>query len=148
MINSRAKGASGEREAIKLLADFLGDETIKRNLQQTRDGGHDINGLTLDYWAIEIKRCKKPELLAWWKQACNQAAKAGKMPALLYRLDRQQWRAVIPLVELANITHDLSDYDFTITTSIEAFCSIVRESKEYQTNMVMVDKILSNAVEH
>ena len=47
-INSRAKGAAGEREFCKELAEHLGDalvEPLKRNLEQTRNGGHDILGL-------------------------------------------------------------------------------------------------------
>ena len=63
---SRTKGASAERELIKLLEDHLGDIvhqqnlSLQRNLEQTRSGGHDVIGL--DDIAIEVKRQEKLQL--------------------------------------------------------------------------------------
>ena len=44
MVNSQRKGASAEREVAGLIALNLGIK-LKRNLEQTRGGGH---GLVLD----------------------------------------------------------------------------------------------------
>ena len=89
---SRTKGANGEREALKLLGEELG-VMLTRNLQQTREGGGDC--LCINGFAIEIKRQERLSRPAWWKQACEQAARIGVEPMLLYRRSREPWRAFI-----------------------------------------------------
>jgi len=42
-INSRNKGAAGEREVAKIIENLLGLE-CKRNLDQWRSGGFDLEG--------------------------------------------------------------------------------------------------------
>ena len=42
-VSERRKGADGERELAKLLYDRLGVE-LKRNLEQSRNGGYDLEG--------------------------------------------------------------------------------------------------------
>ena len=32
----------------------------------------------------------------WWRQACNEANEAGRLPILFYRRSREPWRAVLP----------------------------------------------------
>lgn len=107
-INSRSKGASGEREFSRLLFDELGVR-VTRNLTQTRDGGHDLivasdpgspTTCFLQRFAIEIKRhaaAKPSDLEGWWQQAIKQAGNAEKMPLLAYRTDRAQWLIRVPL---------------------------------------------------
>ena len=89
---SRSKGQRGEREALKLLGDELG-EILQRNITQTREGGADC--LQVRGWAIEIKRCERLSRPAWWRQACKQAEKEGVEPMLLYRRSREPWTAWI-----------------------------------------------------
>lgn len=93
-IMQRRKGANGEREFINMLRDDFGIEAT-RNLDQTREGGADIVGV--GEWAIEVKRAKEPKINTWWAQACEQAEKINKIPALAYRLDHQAWRVIFPL---------------------------------------------------
>ena len=84
-INSRNKGASGERECIKAIYDLTGIE-LKRNYSQTAWGGHDLIGL--DDWAIEVKRYAVAETASkksWWQQAVQQAKRVGKSPVVIYR---------------------------------------------------------------
>lgn len=88
----RRKGAAAEREVLKLLGAELG-EILVRNLQQTREGGADC--LAVRGYAIEIKRQEALSRPAWWRQACEQAAKVGAEPMLLYRRNREQWKAFI-----------------------------------------------------
>ena len=90
---SRTKGQSGERELAGLLAGLTGHD-VRRRVRNHR-GDDDLVGLP--GWALECKRYKAapPALVAqWWQQAAAQAQAAGCEPALFYRADRGQWRAV------------------------------------------------------
>lgn len=94
MTSSRRKGKAGELEVADLLRDLLGT-AVTRNLTQARDGGHDLIGLP--GWSAEVKRAAKPRIVEWWNQTVGQAN--GAKPALLYRVDRRHWRAVVALAD-------------------------------------------------
>ena len=136
-INSRAKGAAAERELIGELAEWLGDwvkEQVKRNLEQTRNGGHDLVGL--GKWAVEVKRyaeAGEADIARWWEQASSQAELVGKVPALAYRLDRRSWRVRIPMNVVMEGFGDAS-IDWTVELSLRAFCGVVRESIDVQVS--------------
>jgi len=115
-INSRNKGAEGERSVAKIWFDLTGIK-LERNLDQWRSGGYDLEGL--DGWAIEVKRAKKPLLNQWWQQTCEQAAKNQLKPVLWYRLDNQKWRVVVP-------SHVLNP-DFTLEEGLEYTCEMSPE---------------------
>jgi hypothetical protein len=90
----RTKGAAGERELIKLLAQDLGLD-LERNLDQVRCGGADILGV--DGWIIEVKRCEVLAKDMWWKQVQKAALKyPHKTPAVAYRRSRQSWVFMLP----------------------------------------------------
>ena len=105
MTNSRAKGASAEREVFKILSAGLGFQ-VERNLEQTRAGGADT---TINRWAIEVKRQEVTLLNAWWQQAVEQAQRLNKsprasgyatVPMLIYRRSRMPWRAIVFVADL------------------------------------------------
>lgn len=129
-INSRAKGAQAERSFIKELSEYLGDaltEPMKRNLEQTRKGGHDIVGL--DGFAIEIKRYKRikeGDIVKFWAQAVDQAKRVDAEPVLAYREDFCSWRVRIPWGFMMDEDWD-EDVDFTLELSLKAFATLVRE---------------------
>ena len=90
---SRRKGIVGEREALKELGGELG-VLLHRNLTQTRFGGADCT--LVKGFAIEIKRKEDLSRGTWWGQAVRQAeAIGGVEPMLLYRRNREPWRAFI-----------------------------------------------------
>lgn len=136
-INSRAKGAAAERELIAELRDYLGETltaNMKRNLEQSRKGGHDIAGL--DGWAIEVKRYNKlteSDIARFWeRQAVDQAWKVDARPALAYRADHRPWRVRVPMVLVRDIDADwkTSDqwlYIWTVDVGLQAFASLVLE---------------------
>lgn len=131
-INSRAKGAAGEREFIKELGLWIGDDLVaplKRNLEQTRTGGHDIVGL--EGWAIEIKRyrvIKEGDIAKFWEQAIEQAQRIGAKPVLAYREDFRSWRVRMAMGDLMPDGLYLNNgVEWTAELSMEAFGSIVRE---------------------
>lgn len=137
-INSRAKGAAAERQLIIELREHLGDEIagqMKRNLEQSRKGGHDIAGL--DGWALEVKRYKsftETELARIWeRQVIDQAWKINARPALAYKGDYKPWRFRVPIALLRD--HDSPWGEgvdwlpmWTADIGIEAFSSLVREA--------------------
>lgn len=126
--SQRRKGANGERELVRLLGDELGRDVV-RNINQVRDGGHDLLGVSP--FAIECKRAAKPELRKWWVQTVDQAIQVHMKPALAYRLDRQGWQVLVPLGDLApdKFPTYVWEYDlrFAATLSLPAFCTLVRE---------------------
>lgn len=137
-INSRAKGAGAEREFCRLIHAHLG-VVLVRNLEQSRNGGHDLIApgedpisAALNGFAIECKRYRRvtPGLLAqFWKQAEEQAGKVGKIPVLAYRADRQDWNVVIPLHAVnGGVFERWSGLQWTATITAEAFCALVRET--------------------
>ena len=94
---ARSKGQEGEREVIRLLAPIVeevcGQEsTLSRNLNQTREGGHDIVGL--DWLAIEVKRQETLDVENWWRQTLRQAGDKRE-PVLIYRQNRKSWHVVM-----------------------------------------------------
>lgn len=127
-INSRVKGRAGERELIgelkRLLPGALTDN-LERNLTQTRNGGHDILGL--DGWAVEVKRYAEfapADMLNCWEQTVEQARKEGAAPALCYRADRREWRAVVRASDVMQV--EVSNaYMFTMDMSLPMFARIV-----------------------
>lgn len=137
-INSRQKGAAAERQLIGDLRDHLGDEIgsqMKRNLEQSRKGGHDIAGL--DGWALEVKRYKsfsESELSRIWeRQVIDQAMKISARPALAYKADYKPWRFRVPIALLRAHDSPWNEGDdwlpaWTADIGIEAFSSLVREA--------------------
>lgn len=125
-MNSRQKGARGEREFISAFKEAAGsDIELSRNLEQTRSGGFDIVGL--DDWAPEIKRYAEatPALIkGWWEQAVEQSTER-KSPVLAYRADRRDWRVVIRASELTDIITGDGIED-TVEMSMPAWIKILR----------------------
>lgn len=107
----RSKGAKAEREVLKLLGEELG-VMLTRNLQQTREGGADC--LCVKGFAIEVKRQERLSRPTWWRQACEQAGRVGAEPMLLYRRNREKWKALIHTV----------DGEYREGTLIDAACAI------------------------
>lgn len=123
-INSRNKGAAGEREVAKIIDDLLGVK-VERNLDQWRAGGYDLVGLA--GWAIEVKRAKKPLLNQWWAQTVEQAKINELKPVLFYRLDNQKWRVVVPMNLISRGITETTDLDYCAELSPEGFATLYRE---------------------
>lgn len=135
--NSRAKGAAAERELAKRVEQELGVK-LARNLEQSRSGGHDLEPVgesataeALRRFAIECKRhtaITPAKLADFWRQAEEQATKAGRVPALAYRADRQDWRICVPLSAVNNtVFGEWGGVAWAAEMSVPAFCALVRE---------------------
>lgn len=105
-INIRQKGATGEREVVKMLNGIIRDvmvtlnfdedkiiaatDSVQRNQNQTAVGGNDLTntfGLS-----IEVKRQEQLALGTWWAQTCAAANRNNELPVLLYRQNRKPWK--------------------------------------------------------
>ena len=138
MANSRSKGKAGELELAKLLRDELGIE-VTRNLEQTRNGGHDLMGLPMI--ALEVKRQEHIKLTDWWLQTKEQANITNRIPVLAYRKSRQPWRFRLPMLVVMPdlfIAHmepgeyPIPDWaenlEYTTELEFEGFCFWLREN--------------------
>lgn len=120
----RTKGQSGERELLKLLGEHLGCE-FKRKVRQHKD---DPDAVILGLWAVEIKRrASRPDIAAWWAQACRQAEAVKKLPLLAYRLDRQPWRFVVAMQHLA-VEYSGQPIGMYATLGLEEAVLVIREA--------------------
>lgn len=93
-INSRAKGANGERQAAKWLYYNLKlNAKPERNLEQVRSGGGDL--IDIGCFCIEVKRCEKLQIIKWWNQALKSAEDRNEEPVLMYRRNKESWKFIV-----------------------------------------------------
>lgn len=98
-INSRAKGAAGERE----LAQYLRDHGFEARRGQQFHGGPGSPDVVTDLKDVhfECKRVEKGSLYDWLAQAVRDAA--GKIPVVAHRRNREEWVAILPLNDLLEL---------------------------------------------
>ena len=137
-LKSRNKGKGYEYEIAKELHNQLGI-TFQRELEQTREKNlGDLYTDDCDFpFVIECKRRKSGVDPKWWDQVCTAAEQAGdnKMPALFYRLDRQQTRVRLPVQAMTYLAFfimsgDLAekhDWRYACEMDIDTFCYVARE---------------------
>ena len=89
-IDSRDKGARGERDAITLIADHLGiDPSRLRTPGEPADRG-DLGGLPDT--TLEVKNCQALDVLAWIRQCeAAQARNGHTFGATLVRRPGGHW---------------------------------------------------------
>lgn len=125
---SRNKGARGEREICRMLADNLGGEYNRLLKQYQQSQLADIEQLVGPY-SIEVKNCATLNLKTWWKQALEAADKRGAVPCLAYKITRAGWRFVVPMPEAWASGHQWGrDLQYTQTLYPEGFFLRVREA--------------------
>ncbi len=134
---SRAKGQTGEREISTILRDQTGWD-VRRRVRQ-HDGDSDLEGVP--GWSVEVKRhrtASRGDIAGWWRQTVAQAERAGAVPVLFFRADRDTWRAVWPLAAL--LTHQTADYwrayEWTAEGAIAAWAAAARESRPDQQSVL------------
>lgn len=91
-INSRQKGAAGEREAAK----FLREEgyTESRRGQQFSGSNGDADVVGVDGLHLEIKRVEKLNIDDALNQSINDAID-GEIPVVMHRKNRTSWKITI-----------------------------------------------------
>lgn len=105
---SKTKGKTGEREVATIFRARLHNaETalgythrVSAGIKRTsgmaaNDGGSDLVGIPMV--CVEVKRCEKLAINAWWEQARSQAIiehGTDKSALLIYRKSRMVWQAM------------------------------------------------------
>ena len=110
-INSRAKGASGEREFCQWLKESLILSFLpERNLEQVRSGGSDV--INVEPFFFEVKRVENLDLFKAWSQVVNSARSnaqrkgtarngtliyetGGVLPVVAFRQNKADWEFLI-----------------------------------------------------
>lgn len=105
-INSRRKGASGEREAAKALMDALG---INARRGQQFSGSPDSPDVVLDLpLHLEVKRVERLNVQMAMDQATKDA-KGIKPPVVMHRRNRTPWLVTVRLVDLLSVAKTLCE---------------------------------------
>lgn len=95
MPNIRKKGAAAELEFCHRFSPFF-DHPLKRNLNQTREGGSDVEGSFP--FCIEIKRVEdtsQGNKNSWWRQV-TACVREGEIATVAFRPGRSPWRFLMP----------------------------------------------------
>lgn len=98
-INSRQKGAQGERE----FAAVLKEVGIEARRGQQFSGSKDSPDVVCDLTGVhfEVKRVQAGNLYAWLAQA--QRDGAGKVPVVAHRRNQKDWVAILPMSDLLTL---------------------------------------------
>ena len=95
MVNSRNKGAAGERE----LANYLKEKGFPASRGQQHAGGSDSPDVRCDALSFlhpEVKRTERFRLYPALEQAINDAGE-GQTPVVIHRQNGKGWVAVLRL---------------------------------------------------
>lgn len=129
MVNSRAKGKSGELEVVHMIRDNLGIK-CNRQYKQNAEAGHgDIEQLIGPY-LIECKNhSTQSGMKAWWQQVVTAAAahKDNPVPCLAYKVLRKGWRFVVPIPDAWDTGYQWArEIQYTMTLHPDGFYLMVR----------------------
>ena len=127
---SRNKGAAFERQIAKELFLLTGI-AFKRNLDQYQSKGLDDLRADDPAWpfAMELKRVAEGVTCrtGWKAQAQIAAVAAGKMPAVVFRFDRQETRVAVQWVALAKAYGPPVGPDEWVEMTLEGLAFLARE---------------------
>lgn len=94
MINSRQKGALGEREFAKKMKEYGFD--CRRSQQFCGKGGESADVIGLPFIHCEVKRVEKLNIDEALEQATRDC-KAGRIPVVFHRKNNKKWKATLDL---------------------------------------------------
>lgn len=140
MVNIRDKGQRAEREAVQFFNDIY-DEVhrllaiplppkpiAQRRQNQSAVGGADIDN-TCRY-AVEIKNHATLQVNTWWKQCVASAAETGRIPVLMYKVERKGWKVVLDMnpavYDVGEFPHYINKRPIRATIELEDFREIFR----------------------
>lgn len=98
-MNSRQKGAAGERELANVLKGY-GYDTRRGQQYSGINGDADVVGIPGLH--IECKRVEKLNLDAALEQS-KRDAREGEMPVVIHRKNRQEWKVTLSLKDFIEL---------------------------------------------
>ena len=110
MVNSRAKGARGERELAKLIREMFG--VGARRGQQFCGANGDADVVGIEGVHIEAKFVENLNLGKAFEQSVRDAEKKKELPVVIHKKSRKPWMITLrfeDLPELANIISKLKE---------------------------------------
>lgn len=98
--SERNKGARGEREVVAIYRSFFPDERVQRaggGAQETLDL------IRVPGAVVSVKRQETLRLPLWIREADAAVDGLGLVPIIAFRSSRMEWRADLPLRDLARL---------------------------------------------
>lgn len=105
-MNSRQKGAAGERELANLLKEY-GYDTRRGQQYSGANGDADVVGIPGLH--IECKRVEKLNLDAALDQS-KRDAREGEMPVVIHRKNRQEWKVTLSLKDFMKLYKEVEEW--------------------------------------
>lgn len=105
-MNSRNKGAAGERELSNILKGY-GYDT--RRGQQFCGANGDADVVGIPGLHIECKRVEKLNLDTALEQSKRDARK-GEMPVVIHRKNRQEWKVTLSLKDFMKLYKEVEEW--------------------------------------
>lgn len=105
-MNSRQKGAAGERELANLLKEY-GYDTRRGQQYSGINGDADVVGIPGLH--IECKRVEKLNLDTALEQSKRDARK-GEMPVVIHRKNRQEWKVTLSLKDFMKLYKEVEEW--------------------------------------
>lgn len=100
-INSRQKGAAGERELAKFLREHGYDGAYRGQQFQGGKDSPDVVCPGLEMFHFECKRVEAGSPYEWYAQAQRDCG--GKVPVVAHRRSRQDWIVVLSLADFLSL---------------------------------------------
>lgn len=140
MVNIRDKGQRAEREAVQFFNDIyaevhelLGIPLPPKPIAQRRQNQSAVGGADIDNtcrYAVEVKNHATLQVNMWWKQCVSSAAESGRIPVLMYKVERKGWKVVMCLnpavYDVAEFQHYIRKEPIRCTIELEDFREIFR----------------------
>lgn len=102
MINSKQKGKKGELE----VANYLKSKGLTARRTQQYCGTEGTSDVVCDQWPsvhIEVKRNEQLNVEKALQQAINDSKSTNKLPIVVHRKNREQWKVTLLLDDFIEI---------------------------------------------
>lgn len=106
-MNSRQKGAAGERELSRKLEEVFGIKCRRSQQFCGANGDSDVVGIPGVH--IECKRVEKLNIHEAVKQAVSDSSKTGGVPVVCHRKNREEWLLTVRLDDAMKLFDALKD---------------------------------------
>lgn len=108
MVNSRAKGAAGEREFAALLRRHGWDHAKRGQQRSGLEQADVVDGPASVHW--EVKRVQRLQLRKALDQAIRDCSE-GSVPVVAHRANGEDWQATLPMADFLELLMFLEHHE-------------------------------------